>query len=310
MPTPSSLPLFSSGYTEKQLLVRLQHQLDIEKIYRSLDQDPHTTGAGVIFIDANMTIVILREFDPVCRKDPIYVVLRELPTQATPTEFIANIKSNPRESRAVSELINTSLSCGSAILGWVVVFGSTAAIPISGGTSTPIVYLSGAAASASTLQCLNSGFRLYKERSGETAYIDNIDNQEWYQRTMLSLDLISLGGAAAAGATTIKMVKILQAQTRKTLPEILKGLDRVERKRLTREINRLNNPGASTASIKAMERSGALAKRYDNSTLLQSITLQLKDSIGATLTFTGSAASGSIRAVAIAIYEKTDGNER
>jgi hypothetical protein len=42
--------------------------------------------------------------------------------------------------------------------------GSSAAIPVSGGSSTAITVLAYGAATASSLQCANSGYRLYNDR--------------------------------------------------------------------------------------------------------------------------------------------------
>tara|TARA_R110002050_G_scaffold189455_13_gene324040 strand:- start:215 stop:400 length:186 start_codon:yes stop_codon:yes gene_type:complete len=50
-------------------------------------------------------------------------------------EFAGHLKGsqgNIRESKLVGEVAGTVLSCGAAFLGWVVVFGSGAAIPLTG----------------------------------------------------------------------------------------------------------------------------------------------------------------------------------
>ncbi len=44
-------------------------------------------------------------------------------------------------------------------------------------------------------------------------------------------------------------------------------------------------------------------KRYSNIQITEAMKLQVKDAIGATLSFTGSAVSGVVNSIAVGIYE-------
>ena len=121
----------------------------------------------------------------------------------------------------------------------------------------------------------------------------------------MALDVISVAGAASAGFATIKTVLTMRAATGKSFMSVLKGLGRTERKRLTEEIIRVNHPGISNGALKAMVRANAYPKRYSNLQITESLKLQLKDAIGATLSFTGSATSGAVKSLAIGVYEGT-----
>ncbi|WP_282167407.1 hypothetical protein [Shewanella japonica] len=294
---------------EQNLKTRLEFSLNTTKIFKALDADPNTTGAGVVFIDNEFTAVTLRPFVPICRKYPIRLILREPPKGISATHYASQLKNSHRESQLTNELINTGLSCGAAVLSWVVIFGSTAAIPITGGASSAITYLGYAAATASGLQCLNGVARSAIEIHSPDN-LNWLDNQQWYNSANTALDVISLGGAAAAGATTIKMVKTLKLTTSKSLTEILKGLSRADRKRLTMEIQRINQPGISAQVMKTLTNSGQLTKRYSSQALVNAVSLNLKDAIGASLSVTGSSLNGTIKNLAVGIYEELAPDER
>ncbi|NMH66500.1 hypothetical protein [Shewanella salipaludis] len=294
---------------EKLLKLRLQNELNTARIFKALDADPNTAGAGVVFIDHEFTAITLRPFEPICRKYPIRLILREPPRHVSAVNYANELKASRRESKLTGELLNTGLSCGAAVLSWVVVAGATAAIPITGGASTAVTYLGVAAATASGLQCFNGFGRTVAEAVNPES-LDWLDKQEWYNAANTALDIISLGGAAAAGATTIKMVQTLRKTTSKSLTEILKGLSRAERKRLTQEIQRLNQPGISQSVLKTLTNSGQLTTRYSSQALVNAVSLNIKDAVGASLSITGSAYGGTIKNLAVGIYEELGADVR
>ena len=293
-------------FKENQLKTTLSYNINQKKLFQDIDSIPELYGAAVVYIDRHYTMTELRPFVPSCSLNPIKVVLREPPNLMNQKQFAAHLKGsqgNIRESQLVGEVAGTVLSCGAAFLGWFVVFGSGAAIPLTGGTSSAITYLAIAASTASTLQCFNGGYRTYKERTNPDQN-DSLDSQEWYQNATAALDVISIAGAAAAGAATLKMVKLLMATSGKSSLSILKGLTRSERKRLTQDIIRLNHPSVSNKILKRMIRSGHFPKRYNGIQITQSLKLQLKDAVGASMSFTGSGLSGTVNTVAVGIYEE------
>jgi len=133
---------------------------------------------------------------------------------------------------------------------------------------------------------------------------DFLDSQEWYQYTTMALDVISVAGATAAAATTLKTVKLLKANSGKNSLSILKGLSRADRKRLTQDIIRLNHPGVSNKLLKNMVKINHYPKRFSGIKITQSLELQLKDAVGASMSFSGSALSGNVNSLAVGIYEE------
>ena len=118
--------------------------------------------------------------------------------------------------------------------------------------------------------------------------------------------MVSVAGAGAAGATTLRSLKMLKASSSKSATELLKGLSRAERKRLTEEIIRANHPGISSKMMKSMIAAGAYPKRFTNPQISQALVLQLKNALAATFSFTGSASSGAVRALAVGIYSRIE----
>ena len=269
-------------------------QFDRRTLFNKVDKIPGLQNSRIIIYEGKR-FHELRPHPPMCMANKLTVVIK--PKEKQDKVIGQNLEINRQDSSGFySELVSTGLSCGAAILSWVAVFGSTAAIPISFGSSTFITVLSLSAASASSLQCGNSGYRLYNE-SGIGNIERNIwlDSQEWYSSTMTILDIVSVAGGLVAAGATIKAVLNLRRSTGGGFKEALQQLSRPQRKRLTEELIRIQNPGISNTALKMLINAGKYPKRYSNFAINSSIRLQLKDAMGAAFSFAGSATSGIIR---------------
>jgi hypothetical protein len=286
---------------QEYLKNRLTYALNQQEFFKRVDAIPGLSGAGV-FYSGNESFAMLRPFKSYCHTNPVYVILREAPPIQQKAKLQIDLESTSRNSKLVGEMTGVALSCGAAILAWVVVLGAGTTIPISGGTSSPLVVLTIGAATASSLQCGNSIMRVGFEFA-KPSLNDSLDSKEWYNNTTTALDIISVAGAIASGFATIRLVLAARAATRKSFDEILQGLNRADRKRLTEEIIRMNHPGVSNSALKAMVRAHYYPKRYSNIQITEGMKLQLKEAISATLSFTGSATSGVANSIAVGIYE-------
>lgn len=271
-------------------LVRLPGNFDSATFLRRIDDNDRLHGARVVLYDG-FRMHVLRAGPPLCRADLFTVVVKPNIGDATLTSAPA---AEARESRFYSELAGGVLGCGAAVVGWVVVAASGAAAPVSGGSSTFITTLAWGASVASSVQCANSAYRVYNEVT-DPAENDWLDSQHWYQYTSTTLDVVSLAGAGAAGAATIKMALRLHRTTGKTMTEVLKGLSRQERRRIAEEVIRIENPGISNSMVKTMLRAGKYPKRFTQLQVSEAVRLQLKDALGASLSFTGSAMGGVVK---------------
>ncbi|AZE64751.1 hypothetical protein SAMN05216475_6562 [Pseudomonas synxantha] len=284
---------------------RIESQINLPRLFAAIDADPAIVGAGVVYIDADFNVVTLREFQPICSIAPKRVILREAQKYIAPTQFAQQVQDNPRESRLVGEAVNTTLSCAGAVIGWIVVLSGSVAVPFSAGASSVVVALGYTAAAASSVQCFASGYRTVNEIRNP-ARNDQLDSEEWYQYTMIALDAASLIGVGSSALATVKLVRLNRASTGKSVREVLRGLNRQERAKLTKELLSINDPRLTSKMIKLKQLSGELPKRFTPTEVKHATVTQIKDALGAAIGFTGSAVSGNARTIAIGLYEEAE----
>ncbi|MGH8394621.1 MAG: NAD synthetase, partial [Pseudomonas sp.] len=231
------------------------------------------------------------------------VILREAQKYIAPTQFAEHVVSNPRESRLIGEAVNTGISCLGAVISWAAIASGTILVPFSAGASSVIVVVGYAAAGASALQCFNGITRTVLEVARPEGN-DWLDSEAWYQNTSTVLDAVSLAGVGASALTTIKLVNVAKAATGKTLREVLRGLNRQERAKLTKELLTINDPRLTSKMLKLKQLSGELPKRFTPTQLKHSTKTQIKDALGATAGLIGSAYTGNVKTIALGLYEE------
>ena len=284
---------------------RIESLINLPRLFAAIDAAPAIVGAGVVYIDADFNVVTLREFQPICSIAPKRLILREAQKYIAPTQFAQQVQDNPRESRLVGEAVNTTLSCAGAVIGWIVVLSGSVAVPFSAGASSVVVALGYTAAAASSVQCFASGYRTVNEIRNP-ARNDQLDSEEWYQYTMIALDAASLVGVGSSALATVKLVRLNKASTGKSVREVLRGLNRQERAKLTKELLSINDPRLTSKMIKLKQLSGDLPKRFTPTEVKHATVTQIKDALGAAIGFTGSAVSGNVRTIAIGLYEEAE----
>lgn len=282
---------------------RIESLINLPRLFAAIDADPAIVGA--VYIDADFNVVTLREFQPICSIAPKRLILREAQKYIAPTQFAQQVQDNPRESRLVGEAVNTTLSCAGAVIGWIVVLSGSVAVPFSAGASSVVVALGYTAAAASSVQCFASGYRTVNEIRNP-ARNDQLDSEEWYQYTMIALDAASLVGVGSSALATVKLVRLNKASTGKSVREVLRGLNRQERAKLTKELLSINDPRLTSKMIKLKQLSGELPKRFTPTEVKHATVTQIKDALGAAIGFTGSAVSGNVRTIAIGLYEEAE----
>lgn len=296
----------SQDYDYQQRILELQASPQIQELYLKLDADSALAGAGVVYVDHEFLPMRLREASQMCRKNPIHIIIHEIPPHENRDGYPKKLVDNPRESRLVGEAVGTVMSCGAAFLGWLVIAGSVGVTPVTGGASGAITVLTWGAALASSAQCANGLIRSGSELVDDGITSDILDSQQWYQETTKALDVISLAGAASSALAAFKAYQLAKTASSRGVLDILKGMTRAERKRMTEEIVRINHPGISNGVLKAMIRSGEVPKRFSNHTINHGLMLHVKDAIGATLSFSGSAFSGTVKDFVIGVYEESE----
>jgi hypothetical protein len=101
----------------------LENSIDLRKLFAAIDADPAIVGAGVVYLDAQLRIVVLREFQPICSIAPKNVILREAPSYVGRVEFARQLANEPRDSQVAFEAVNMGLACTSAVISWLVILG-------------------------------------------------------------------------------------------------------------------------------------------------------------------------------------------
>jgi hypothetical protein len=279
---------------------RVESLVDTRKLFAVIDSDPGIVGAGVVYIDADFNVVTLREFTPICSIHPKRVILREAKRHITPQQFVQQVQTNPRESRLVYEALNTTLSCGGAILGWITVLGGGAAAPFTAGTSAVIAAAGMTSAVASTAQCVIGMSRTYYEITQPDAN-DAMNDAEWYQIVTPILDVASLTGVAATGLTTVKYMQARKAATGRSWYDLTKELNRQQRKALTTELLKLQDPTLTNKLLKLRQRAGLLPVRMTPTELRPATVLQMQDVWSMAV---GLAGSGSVQSLVVGLYEE------
>lgn len=288
---------------------RLTSLLDLPTLYQTIDADPAIVGAGVVHIGSDYQVTVLREFVPLCSVRPKRVILRETVEQAVTTEdYAQQVTGSPRESQLWREASGMALSCGGAVISFVVAKAGIAAAPFSGGASLALTYVSYAGLAASGGQCFNGVWRT-RNALTNPAKNDYYDTLAWYQAMTVALDGISLVGAGASTVATVRTVMAIKSSTGREMTDILRPMSRQERAKLTDEVLRLNNPRHPREIIRLKQLAGQLPRRYSNPELRLRIITQIRDQVSATLAITGSVLSGNINALVIALYEEFDDHE-
>ncbi|AZF45816.1 MULTISPECIES: NAD synthetase [unclassified Pseudomonas] len=282
---------------------RIESQINLPRLFAAIDADPGIVGAGVVYIDADFNVITLREFKPICSIQPKRIILREAQKYVAPTQFAQHVTSNPRESRLIGEAVNTGISCLGAVISWAAIASGTLLVPFSAGASSVVVVIGYAAAGASSLQCINGLARTTLEVA-KPEVNDWLDSEGWYQNASIVLDAASLVGVGASTLTTVKLVRAAKASTGKSLRDVLRGLNRQERARLTKELLSINHPSLTAKMLKLRQASGELTKRFTPTQLKHGTTTQIKDALSAVVGFGGSAYSGNVNTIAIGLYEE------
>ncbi|WLH66723.1 NAD synthetase [Pseudomonas sp. FP2309] len=300
--------LFKDGFpsAHRTTRQRIESSIDLQRLFLAIDADPALIGAGVVYIDGDFNVVVLREFQAICSVRPIKVVLREAPRYVGPVEFKRMLEHEPRESRLMGEALNTAVTCAGATLSWLAIGSGVALMPVSAGASAVITFIGKAALLASASQCF-----IGLGRTGAEAFapqtLDRLDNDVWYHAVTVALDAVALLGVGTSAMTTIKAINTTTKVTGKSLSQVLKGLSRQERVQLNKELLTLQNPHLTPKLLKLKQASGEFPKRISSTTMRHATTYHIREVWAATTGFTSSAMSGNINSLAIGIYEELKG---
>jgi hypothetical protein len=134
-----------------------------------------------------------------------------------------------------------------------------------------------------------------------------LDSDPWYQHATAALDAVAVVGAGTSFLTTVKLVSLTKATTGKGWHQVLRGLTRQERAKLTKELLSVQHPQLTSKMMKLKQLVGELPKRLTPATLRHATVTQIKDVVGASMTVAGSAMNGNFRTIAVGLYDEFEG---
>lgn len=295
--------VLKDGFPSAHLTTRqwIESSIDLQKLFAAIDADPAIVGAGVVYLDAQLRAVVLREFQPICSVAPKTVILREAPSYVGRVEFARRLANEPRESQVAFEAVNAGFACTSALISWLLIAGGSVLSPFTFGATGVAAAISVVGASASSIQCW-MGIRRTENERDDPALNDALDSDPWYQAVTAGLDAASLLGAGNSAMSTIRFVSMLKKATGKNTQQVLKGLNRQERVKLTKELLSINHPQMSRRMIKLKQIAGEMPKRYTSAHIKRGTFMQMLDALGGASSVAGSIRSGII---AVGLHEET-----
>jgi len=261
---------------------------ELQKFYVQIDLMPEMSGAGVGYV-GDGSCEVLRDSHHNSGLQT-FVVLKETDIDAS------QLPSDADQPNLGVELASLGFNCMAAVLGWAAIAATDGAL----------FTLGGAATVGATLQCGNSIVRTvgFGAKVHGTEWTAWLDSSEFYRDTGLALDVLSLAAATQAGAKTVRTVLALRRATGRELPDILRGLSRVERKRLAEELLRMQKPGVSNSAMKALIRAGEFPKRFATTQVTELLFAQLRDAISTTLAFGGSGLNGVLKLLYVDVVQE------
>ena len=297
--------VLKDGFPSAHLTTRqwVESSIDLRKLFAAIDGDPAIVGAGVVYLDAQLRVIVLREFQPICSVVPKKVILREAPSYVGRVEFARRLANEPREADVTFEAVNAGFACGSAVISWFVILGGAALSPFTFGATGVVAAIGYSSAIASSVQCVIGARRTYNEMT-DPARNDALDGEPWYQAVMAGLDAASLLGAGNAAMSTVRFVGMLKKTTGKNTHQVLKGMSRQERVKLTSELLSINHPEMTRKMIKLKQLAGEIPKRYTSADVRNVTLLHMLDALGSVSAVAGSVRSGNIRIIAVGLYEE------
>ncbi len=264
-----------------------------QTITYEIDKIPALTGIGII-LNTNQGSSTIRENNS-CLAAGDYLVI----------DLDAEVASQYDWGNIGQEAGLAAINCSAAVIAALVTFGSTAATPVTGGTSLALTSIGYAATVATGASCAVSAVRTYNAITDPKTN-EIYDSIPAYQTTMKVLDGVSLLGV---GASAIAMTKVMKIMGRAgiTLGAAKAGsASRPARTRLAREVLKYENPAMTNRQVKEYFKLGMGPKRVTTKALTENTILSLRDSLAAGLSFLSSSLDGHVKNAAIYIVRLGD----
>ncbi|HDT2788216.1 TPA: hypothetical protein QHQ31_000362 [Enterobacter asburiae] len=270
--------------------------IDFKKLAAQLDCTRNFYNVGIIFDDGKQRWLVRpsRRIADVNQSTVSHVIISKIPDAKEISAEKAVVATLTTPSLA-TEITSTGFACGAMIVTLVMPFGAGAAVPFTAGGSGVIAAISLSGTLATGAQCMIGAGRLLAIHNDHGSDVAWLDSQDWYVATTTVLDVISLAAAGTALRGTLETYKLMKAASSSKVTAWFQSLSRAERKRITEEIIKAQNPGISSAGVKAAIRAGVYPKRFPSESLQKSLQRELMSAVNNASAFVGSSLTGTIR---------------
>ena len=261
-------------------------------LFNAVDSIPCLQGAGIGYLD-DKSSQVLRTPRRVLFEIELWVVFEEEHLPKSLPDVPTAAKINSEWEKRFGDLF---ANCTGAVLAGAAASAGVAAAPITGGASTIVTYVAGAAAIAGAAQCGISIGQVALEFTDPGANARFLDEEDWFKLTGSVLDGIQLAGIASGAPALYKNIgKVLKMKqtTGKGIPQLLKGLTRQERKLIAEEVAKYGK-GMSRKEWKRLVRAGAFPKIFSQNAITAAVKTQLLESAGTAMGLYSSNKSGNI----------------
>ncbi|HCU0421531.1 TPA: hypothetical protein OUJ09_000991 [Klebsiella aerogenes] len=273
------------------------NDFDFKVLANQLDCSRDFNHAGIIYSDGSQQWLVRpsRNIAQENKSTVTHVIVTRINAQPSAYNATKALNHTIQTPSLANEITSTAISCGAAVVTGVLAVGAGAAVPITAGASGVVAAIITAGTVATVAQCFIGLGRITLIATDHDDVVTWLDSESWYVATSTALDIVSLAGAGAGLRSTIETYKMMKASTSTNVITWLKGLNRAERRRITEEIIRAQNPGISNTGIKAAMRAGFYPKRFPSDALQRSLQRELTTAVVNTSAFAGSAMTGTIR---------------
>jgi len=273
-------------------------KLDSARVFRSVDAVEELGGAGVALL-AQDRCKVLRD----CKHASglqTFIVLDALATTELDT---TESQVDERSRHILSQLTGLGLPCGGAGLVGRVRIDAGPRAPAASERSAPVAYLRGTAFLATDARAPRCAQRIASSPSAlERA---DVDSEPWYRAMAIALEAVGrLEPAPPLGASLIGSVLEVRSVTGRSCDDVLRRMSPPEKRRIAREMTRLEVPGIGRKKLAASLRLGARAKLYRNHALLPALRFKLLDRLGAVFRAEDAAAATQIRTLGVYLYQE------
>ncbi|CAI2153976.1 Uncharacterised protein [Serratia ficaria] len=274
----------------------LYRDINLQALQDALDCNIAFHGVGIIFSDGQNSFLVrpTQHTGYSTSSQVTHVVITKTAAHTSRTAATNTMSEALTKPSVSKELSSAALSCGTLLVSVFLLASGSVAVPFTGGTSSAIAYLGYAGMAASALQCGNGLYRVNKLYDGKGDELAQLDSEQWYVATSTILDVISLASAGAALKEAAMTYRAMRRISTRKAAEWLKSMPRSERKRLTENIIRAENPGISNQVLKQMVKTGLYPKRYPTEAIQNGLRQQLQSALNNSMAFVGSGISGTL----------------